>query len=120
MADAVYITAFSFAGIVSWEITIVLLIGSYLTSYIRSRSELAAKGTFKLDIGILERAERIIGIFLALLAYILTEQQVYEIGGNIFNAAEVIMIILIILSYITVFQRLQVSYSRLKEYDKAA
>src|SRR5258708_36898853 len=41
IADFLIITAFGFSHIVSWQIVLPLLLFAYLTSYVRSRGELA-------------------------------------------------------------------------------
>src|SRR5258708_3823022 len=57
-ADFLTITAFAFANIVRWEIAMPLLLFAYLTSYIRSRGELAnPKVNFAM--GLIERSERL-------------------------------------------------------------
>src|SRR6266550_714760 len=70
IADILIITAFAFASIVKWEIVMPLLLFAYLTSYIRSRGELAnPKVSFA--VGLIERPERLVLIFFALLLYFL-------------------------------------------------
>lgn len=102
LADALLITAFAFANIITWELSIATLIFAYLVSYIRSRAELAGGGKFKLNVGIAERTERIILAGVGLLLWIIYPNNIaYGI-----NIAELIFIILIITLFITVIQRL--------------
>jgi phosphatidylglycerophosphate synthase len=108
VADFLLITGFSFAGIVSWDITAPLLLFAYLTSYIRSRGELAnPKVSFA--VGLIERSERLILIFLALVLYILFP------GVNLFdlNIAELTFIVIALLSLYTVGQRITHAYKYL-------
>lgn len=108
ISDFFIIVAFSFSGIVRWEIAAPLLMMAYLTSYARSRGELAKLGV-NFAVGIIERTERLVLIFLALLFYILTPSLI--ISG--FNTAEVVFIIITTLSFITVLQRVIHAYRKL-------
>src|SRR6185437_15617841 len=58
VADFLIITAFAFSGIVGWVIIAPLLLFSYLTSYIRSRGELA-NTQVSFAVGLIERSERL-------------------------------------------------------------
>jgi archaetidylinositol phosphate synthase len=101
VADFLVITGFAFAGIVNWDITAPLLLFAYLTSYIRSRGELAnPKVSFAM--GLIERAERLVLIFLALVLYIIFP----EINFFGLNIAELTFIIIALLSLYTVLQRI--------------
>lgn len=107
-ADFFIITAFAFTGIVRWEIVAPLLLFAYLTSYIRSRGELAnSKVSFA--IGLIERPERIILIFLSLVLYLLFPTTNY-FGLNIAEAA---FVFISFLSLYTVFQRIIYAYKKL-------
>lgn len=108
ISDFFIITAFSFSGIVRWEITAPLLLFAYLTSYARSRGELA-NTSVSFAVGLIERTERIILIIIALLFYILVP------GLLVFgyNAAELVLILTTGFSLITVFQRVIYAYKKL-------
>lgn len=79
----------------SWLLPALALVGSLLVSYIRARAESA--GTGKLDIGIAERAERLLilgfGAILCLTAYAL--------------------LIIVVLTIFTIIQRVWAARSRL-------
>lgn len=107
-ADFVVIAAFGFAGIVSWEIIMPLILASFLISYIRSRIELA-DNTIKAAVGIIERTERLIFVFVGLLLYQLFPQTV--IYG--LNLAEGSFVALILLSAVTIWQRVAFAYKNL-------
>jgi phosphatidylglycerophosphate synthase len=109
-ADFFIITAFGFAAIVRWELVILLLLFSFLTSYTRSRSETLAKDKkVSFAVGIMERTERLIGLFIALLFFmIIPTVQFFSL-----NLAEAVFAVLIILSAITVFQRIVYAYKNL-------
>lgn len=108
-ADFVVIAAFGFAGIVSWKIVLPLLLASFLISYIRSRIELAANNTIRAAVGIIERTERLIFIFVGLLLYQLFPQAtIYGL-----NLAEASFILLIVLSAVTIWQRVAFAYKNL-------
>ena len=108
VADFLIITGFAFAGIVSWAIIAPVLLFAYLTSYIRSRGELAnPKVSFA--IGLIERSERLVLVFVALLLYILFPQANF-IG---FNIAAFCFIFIALLSFYTVMQRILHAYKHL-------
>lgn len=108
-ADFTVIVAFGFAGIVDWEILLPLVMFTYLISYIRSRVELAAKGTLTASVGIVERTERLIIIFVGLLAFAL--MPTVAIAGQ--NLMSVACIVLLVLSVVTVGQRVAFAYKKL-------
>jgi archaetidylinositol phosphate synthase len=80
----------------SWLAGILALVGGFMVSYTRARAE--AAGTGKLDVGLAERAERV----LIFAIFALVERTGYA------------LILVAILSYITVIHRLAVAYSRLR------
>lgn len=108
VSDYFIITAFAFGGIVRWEIAAPLLLMAYLTSYARSRGELA-NTSVSFAVGLIERTERLILIFIALLFYIL----VPALNVNGLNAAEIVFILITILSLVTVLQRVVYAYKKL-------
>lgn len=108
ISDFFIITAFSFSGIVRWEIAAPLLLSAYLTSYARSRGELA-NTSVSFALGIVERTERIILIVLALVFYIVAPN--LNVQG--LNAAELVFILITGLSFITVLQRVVYAYKKL-------
>lgn len=108
VADFLIITAFAFAGIVKWEIVAPLLLFAYLTSYVRSRGELA-NPTVSFAMGVIERPERLVLIFCALLLYILFPKS--NFFG--FSIAEASFIFIMLLSFYTVIQRITHAYKHL-------
>jgi phosphatidylglycerophosphate synthase len=108
VADFLLITAFAFAGIVRWEIVAPLLLFAYLTSYIRSRGELA-KPTVSFAMGLIERSERLVLIFIALILYIIFPTAQF-VGLNI---AEITFAFILLLSIYTVIQRVTYAYKNL-------
>lgn len=108
-ADCTVIAAFGFAGIVGWNIIVPLIVISFMISYIRSRTELAAKGQLSAAVGLVERTERLLAVFLALLLYLLFPDA--ALWG--FNVAEIILIMLTALSVYTVGQRVAFAYKHL-------
>lgn len=108
-ADFVVLVAFGFASIVAWEAVLVLVLLSYLISYIRSRTELAAKGMLVANVGIIERTERLLIVFVGLAAYYLMPD-VTLYGHNLMTIA---FGLLIFLSAITVGQRVMFAYRKL-------
>jgi archaetidylinositol phosphate synthase len=108
VGDFLLITPFAFAGIVGWELAAPLLLFAFLTSYIRSRGELA-KPSVSFAVGIIERTERLILIFVALLLYTIFPNLV--LAG--FNIMEISFMFLGILSLYTVGQRIYYAYKHL-------
>jgi archaetidylinositol phosphate synthase len=108
-ADFVVLVAFGFAGVVSWRTTLTLVLLTYLISYIRSRTELAAKGNLVASVGIMERPERLIALFIGLALYAIWPKT--EVHG--LNFIALIFLLLIVLSAITVWQRILFAYRKL-------
>ncbi len=81
-------------GLPSWFLPVFALIGSYLVSYTRARAEAAGSG--KLDVGIAERAERL--LILAL--------------GALLGLTAYAVLLIVVLTFITVSQRILESYKR--------
>jgi phosphatidylglycerophosphate synthase len=82
---------------------------TYLISYMRSRIELAANNKIKADVGIIERTERLLVIFLGLLLYAIFPDT--QLNGQ--NIIEIACWILITLSVITIWQRGAFAYKKL-------
>lgn len=110
LSDALYITGFYYSGIISLELALVVLVESYLISYIRSRAELAAKGEFVLNVGVIERPERIVAFFLSLICAFDPISKVL-LGGLTISVW--IFILLAGLSFITIIQRFYIAAKRL-------
>jgi len=110
-SDFVIINAFAFAGLVNWRITLILTLLSFLISYTRSRAELAGGGKFKLDIGIMERTERLLAMVLFLIIY---TAFLPEYLWRTYNILEIGFIFLSLISLITVIQRVKKAKELLK------
>lgn len=108
-ADFAALSALSFAGIVSWDIVAPLILFSYLISYMRTRIEYMAKGKVTASVGIMERTERLVGIFIALLLFALWPHVILYSH----NLAAIVFILLTVLSGITVIQRFVFAYQKL-------
>lgn len=109
-ADFTVLAAFAFAGLVSWEIMAPLLMFTYLISYIRSRTELAAKNKLVANVGLLERTERFIIIFAGLMLYAIWPHALLFDQ----NWIVVTCLILLILSIVTIAQRVTFAYRKLQ------
>lgn len=110
--DFIIITSFAFGGIVSWTIIAPLLLVSYMISYIRSRTELATKGKLTAKVGIIERPDRLCIIFVSLILYILFPKIIlFKL-----NIISFIFILLIILSIVTVIQRIKFAYKNIPSH----
>ena len=104
ISDFIIIWSFGIVG-AGWTVVGSVLLFSFLTSYIRSRTELAAGGSTSLAIGLIERPERI--IFVGILALLYAA----------FNSVDTLrygLMVLAVLSAITFFQRFYASYKVLR------
>ena len=108
-ADFTVLVAFGFAGVASWRIVLPLVMLTYLISYIRSRTELAAKGALVASAGLIERTERYVAIFIGLLLYAIFPKA--QIAGQ--NIVSCVLVVLIVLSVVTVWQRVAFAYKHL-------
>lgn len=102
-ADAFIIIGIVYGGYVNWFWGILALLASMSVSYVRARAEVEG---IKCDVGIAERAERLFiilgGAFLG-----------YFINPQFFMSMAILLVI--IMGYITVFQRIYHSWKELKE-----
>ncbi len=101
ISDAIIITAFGFAGLVSWWLCVALLTASVTISYIKARGEVYAPRAKALSVGPIERAERLALLALGLILLALFTNR--EAGHTILYYD---FVILIVLSSITVIRRL--------------
>lgn len=108
-ADFVVIAVFGFAGLVGWNIVMPLILCTYLISYIRSRTELAAKGKLVASVGIMERTERLVMIFIGLALYAVWPHVL--LAG--YNILAITLILITALSVITIAQRVEFAYRKL-------
>jgi len=79
-----------------WAWGVLAIVGGFMVSYIRARAEVAGSG--KLDVGIAERAERL--LILAI--------------GALVGYTQYSVVIIVILTHLTVLQRLFVARRRLR------
>lgn len=100
-SDALVISSFAFAEIVSWPMAIALVICSFLISYVKASAAANGIDTKHLSVGPIERQHRLAIIFvgLALYAWALPNPNARQIIPLAF-------IILISLSLITILRRL--------------
>ena len=107
--DGLMLMAFAIAGLVPWVIMCLLIVTSIVISYVRARYEATVKDKDKLAVGIIERPERlmVIGACTLLMA----------VGFNPvvgkYNLVTWVMGGLLLLSLVTVGQRLKTAYERL-------
>lgn len=111
--DCILICAFGFAEIVRWEIVIPLSIVSFLISYARSRGELATGGTVIFNVGIIERTERLISIYVGLILWLFMPTTRIESLWSM-NSAEIVFSILLLFSAYTLWQRMKYAYEKLR------
>lgn len=109
ISDVIIISAFGFSGIVSWWLVILLITFSFSISYIRSRAELASNGKLKLDVGLMQRTERI--VLLGICSFLLFLDATFISFS--YNLVFFLFGVTTFLSFGTVVQRLLVSYRSL-------
>ncbi len=80
-------------GVVDFYILLILLIGAYLVSYTRARAE--ALGITMNGVGIAERGERLILLYVAIILYFFSR-----------TASLGVIYFLILLTYVTILQRI--------------
>ena len=101
IVDAIYIFSLYLLHVISIEGTMLLLVASYLISYVRARAE--ALGVHMEGVGIIERGERVILTFIAVALTPIS-----------LPASKVLVYLLIILSLITALQRIYHVHRNLK------
>lgn len=101
--DAILILSLGFLRLNQLYI-LVFLVASFLVSYIRARAE--SLGVGLAGIGLIERPERILGVVLVLASYRVSPR-----------LAEVVLLVLTILSVVTVVQRIIQVYRRINAGD---
>lgn len=102
LADAFILIGIIYGGFTNWLIGILAIHASITVSYVRARAE--SEG-IKCNVGVAERPERLVILMAgAFLGYLITP--------SIMNTA---VIIITVLGYITVIQRLYHSWKELKQ-----
>jgi archaetidylinositol phosphate synthase len=109
VSDFLIIAAFYAAGLVRLEITAILLLVTFLISYVRSRAELASMGKLRFDQGLVERPERILFLF-AVVALKMIFPKADAFGMSL---SEFLVSILLVLSVYTLIERVFYAYRRL-------
>lgn len=101
-SDAAIVLGITFGGFINWILGIFLLHSFFTISYVRAKSESIGVNC---EIGIAERPERLIIIFIA------------SILGEFVNLKimTIFMIFLLLISYITVFQRIHHTWKAVKK-----
>jgi archaetidylinositol phosphate synthase len=103
-SDAFIIIGIIYGGFINWIFGVLTLLASFSVSYVRARAE--SEG-IKCDVGIAERPERLVILMVgAFLGYL--------INPIIMTVAVLIMMVL---SYLTVLQRLYHSWKELKQKE---
>lgn len=76
ISDALFITAFGFAGLVSWGLVIAVLVSSFLISYIRARGEGLLGDKSALRAGPVTRSVRLAILFTGFIAYLIWPESI--------------------------------------------
>jgi archaetidylinositol phosphate synthase len=109
-ADFAVLASFGFAYIVPWTIIVPLLMLSFVISYMRTRIEYMADGKVTASVGIIERTERLVIVFIGLLLYDIFPRATLAHH----NIMTTVMALLLVLSAVTVYQRFVFAYQKLK------
>ncbi|MDD3986119.1 MAG: archaetidylinositol phosphate synthase, partial [Methanobacterium sp.] len=94
--DAFIIIGIIYGGYVNWILGILALHASLTVSYVRARAE---SENIECNVGIAERAERLVIIMLGAFLYYFTNIQLSNM-----NPLEISIVIIMILGYVTVLQ----------------
>lgn len=104
--DVLMIAAFAVAGFVSWPLAMASGVMSLMVSYTRGTAEKLMENKVKLAVGIMERPERLVVIAVAtFIAAFMPEATIAD-----FNVIEGLFWLLLILSTVTVGQRMWKAY----------
>ncbi len=114
IADIAYVLGITYAMRIPMIYGTLLICVSLLISYTRSRYELASSKSDKLDIGLIERPERI--LFIGILTIYIAVGRQFLICGH--DMGIYIFVVLFVLSVITLLQRIVESWRRLDKQDK--
>ncbi len=106
-ADAFIIIGIIYGGYVNWIYGILALHASLTVSYVRARAE--SEG-IECNVGIAERAERLVIIMIGAFLSYFTSIQLFNM-----NPLGIAIVLIMILGYVTVFQRIYHSWKSLKE-----
>ncbi len=104
VSDFLVIAGFYAADLISLNLAAGLLLVTFLISYIRSRAELASNNQVKFNMGLIERPERIIFLLIVIII---------EIVFPSTTLSTPLIELLLLLSLITVAQRVLFAYKKL-------
>lgn len=105
-ADAFIIIGIIYGGYVNWIFGILALHASLTVSYVRARAE--SEG-IECNVGIAERAERLVIIMIGAFLSYFTSLELFNM-----NPLGIAIVLIMILGYVTVFQRVYHSWKELK------
>lgn len=113
ISDTVIITSFGFAGTVRWEFVCAFLAFSLMTSYVRAMAENKLGKDVKLEVGMIERPERILGIIAGTLIFFwYPDSHIWNM-----NILELSFSFMSVLAAITVLQRIFIASLLIHKLD---
>ena len=104
ISDLAILGGIALSGVVDWRLVLFTAFGSFMVPYCRARAE--AAGAEKMAVGVAERAERQILLVVASLIHPLVSE---------LNLLELAVILLGILAWVTVVQRILAARRQLKD-----
>ena len=117
ITDGLLIFSIVQGGFVKWNLAFFTLMGFFMVSYIRARTEAAAKKKIILNVGFAQRAERILILFFASVFYL--DSVVLPFGSISINSLEFAFLILASLTWLTAIFRLMYAYKELNGHKKS-
>lgn len=110
--DSLYLAGFGAAGIVAWELVITAITAAFTISYARAKVEALTYNAVKLNVGLMERPERIVAMGIILLGQIFAPTHIIELNYQAIDLrlalslSEVLFAISTALFAYTAFQRI--------------
>ena len=95
VSDFFYISAFGFAGFISWPLVTFALLTTFLISYVKARGEGLLPKTINLQEGVMQRTERLGLLVFIFLLFI----------SQFVQFATMLFVLFIVLNFITIMQR---------------
>lgn len=110
IADGLIVFSLAYGGFISWSFAFLLLIGFYIVSYTRARAGEASAKKVKLNVGLAQRGDRILLLFLSAIFY---TEGIVIFNLNL-NTIQLASALIAILAWQTVILRIWSAYKYMK------